>query len=166
MISDALRVVDTVPAASVLGDRGRRAAALGLRLTWTPCYYGGARPWLVCPSCGRRCARLHHVPGRLAEQEATCRRCLRLSYASKRLGWIARRLYRAERIREQLGGAPKAGGRLPARPRGMREATYARRRALVLRLEREAHEARQAQADRELMRWGARFVRDLARCVK
>lgn len=32
-----------------------------VRLTWTPCNYGGERPWFVCPGarCGRRVGKLY-----------------------------------------------------------------------------------------------------------
>jgi hypothetical protein len=32
-----------------------------VRLTWTPCNYGGRRPWFLCPAvgCGRRIAVLY-----------------------------------------------------------------------------------------------------------
>jgi hypothetical protein len=29
-----------------------------IRLSWTPCHFGGQRPWLHCPHCQRRVARL------------------------------------------------------------------------------------------------------------
>lgn len=27
-------------------------------IEWTPCHLGGERPWFLCPSCGRRMAKL------------------------------------------------------------------------------------------------------------
>src|SRR5258708_39773774 len=29
-----------------------------IRVSWTRCHYGGLRPWLHCPHCDRRVARL------------------------------------------------------------------------------------------------------------
>lgn len=31
-------------------------------LAWTPCYFGGARPWFLCPGCSRRVAVLYAFP--------------------------------------------------------------------------------------------------------
>src|SRR5215207_1253411 len=51
-----------------------------LILTWTPCNYGGSRPWFVCPGkgCGRRVAILYGPINPLL-----CRVCLGLTYASQ-----------------------------------------------------------------------------------
>jgi len=48
-------------------------------LSWTPCNYGGNRPWFSCPSCGRRVAKLY-----LASRYFLCRHCNNLSYSSQR----------------------------------------------------------------------------------
>ncbi len=52
-----------------------------LRLTWTPCNYGGSRPWFICPGdgCGRRVAIVYGPTSPLL-----CRRCNGLSYTSQR----------------------------------------------------------------------------------
>jgi hypothetical protein len=39
---------------------------------------GGLRAWLLCPSCGRRCGRLHLVDEN--DREFRCRLCLNLAY--------------------------------------------------------------------------------------
>jgi hypothetical protein len=51
-----------------------------LRLTWTPCNYGGSRPWFVCPGegCGRRVAIVYGPTS-----PPLCRLCRGLSYASQ-----------------------------------------------------------------------------------
>lgn len=51
-----------------------------LRLTWTPCNYGGSRPWFLCPGegCGRRAAILYGPVN-----PPQCRLCLGLAYASQ-----------------------------------------------------------------------------------
>jgi hypothetical protein len=82
--------------------------------------YGNLRFWFRCPSCSRRCAKLHGGwwPG--------CRRCLKLVYASQYESAARRSLRRAISIRRRLGGAEIVGGPLPERPKGMRRATYER----------------------------------------
>jgi hypothetical protein len=44
---------------------------------WTPCNYGGHRPWLICMTCGRRVAILY-----LRGKYFACRHCLDLTYQS------------------------------------------------------------------------------------
>jgi hypothetical protein len=44
---------------------------------WTPCNYGGHRPWLICMDCGRRVAVLY-----LRGKYFACRHCLDLTYRS------------------------------------------------------------------------------------
>jgi hypothetical protein len=52
-------------------------------LTWTPCHYGGQRPWFICPGvvsrrdCSRRVAILYG-----AGRHFLCRQCYHLTYAS------------------------------------------------------------------------------------
>ena len=47
-------------------------------LTWTPCHYGGQRPWLRCPGCQRRVALLC-----LGGKWFLCRHCYALPYGSQ-----------------------------------------------------------------------------------
>lgn len=51
-----------------------------VRLDWTPCQYGGARPWFLCPArgCGQRVAILY------GGAIFACRHCYRLAYESQR----------------------------------------------------------------------------------
>ena len=163
MISDGFCGVDTVPVISVLQDRGRQAESLGLRLAWTGCNFGGVRPWLVCPLCGARRAKLHYEPTFMRPSEAACRKCLQLGYMSKRARWVDRRLLRASRLRQRLGGVPSARRRFPPRPPGMHRRAYSRIRAQVVRLEREARVAQRVAEERALMRWETATANYLAR---
>jgi hypothetical protein len=49
-----------------------------LRLTWTPCNYGGSRPWILCDGCGRRVAIVYGPAS-----PPLCRLCRGLIYASQ-----------------------------------------------------------------------------------
>ncbi len=99
-------------------------------VTWTPCHYGGERPWWICPnrSCGRRVATLY-----LGNRYFLCRHCLRLVYASSQAsGTIERPRQRIEKLRKRLGVAPFPtwGGfefaTFVDRPRYMHQTTYRR----------------------------------------
>lgn len=61
---------------------------------WTPCRFGGQRPWLHCPCCGRRVVKLYLVGGSFR-----CRPCGGLVYASQRAGSL-------DRVLDRLASAP------------------------------------------------------------
>jgi hypothetical protein len=84
-------------------------------LEWTPCNFGGERPWFVCPGvgCGRRVAVLYG-PGKYF----LCRHCYDLRYESQRKDKGHRALRRAQKIRQRLVEAPTRPSRSPRGPRG------------------------------------------------
>ncbi len=87
------------------------------RLAWTPCNFGGSRPWFVCPGvgCGRRVAILYGPgPGQLL-----CRHCRDLTYQSQRTWELGRAERRIARAAARL--APDGG-----RPKGMHHITFLR----------------------------------------
>ena len=92
-------------------------------LEWTPCNFGGERPWFVCPevACGRRVAILYG-PGK----HFLCRHCYELRYQSQREDNKDRALRRARKIRERLGGSANMLEPFPERPKGMHLDTYMR----------------------------------------
>ena len=93
-----------------------------INLDTTPCTYGGARAWWVCPSCRRRAAVLYLGD----DSRFACRRCLRLAYPSQNESPHERALSRAQRIRSHLGGERAIGSPFPAKPRGMHWRNYSR----------------------------------------
>ena len=88
-------------------------------LTWTPCYYGGQRPWFICPGCGRRVAKLY-----LYRRFFRCRLCHRLVYTSQREDKIGRIGRRLQDIRISLGGSANLSEPFPSKPAGMQCRTY------------------------------------------
>jgi hypothetical protein len=103
-------------------------------LTWTPCPYGGRRPWFVCLGgrCGRRVAILYGV-----RRDFRCRRCAHLAYESQREDRMSRQLSKAQTIRLRLGGSASLREPFPEKPKGMHWRTYERLRWRELM----AHEA-------------------------
>ena len=91
-------------------------------LTWTACYYGGHRPWFVCPRCGRRVAILY------GRSRFGCRACQRLAYPSQNESAADRQMRKAQAIRERLGGSPDLSRPFPPKPPRMHWRTYARLR--------------------------------------
>lgn len=95
-------------------------------LAWTPCQFGGHRPWFVCPGeaggapCGRQAAILYD-----AGDGFLCRRCVGLAYPSTRLDGRDRLLARSRRLRGRLGGGQPLAG-LPRKPPRMYWTTYDR----------------------------------------
>jgi hypothetical protein len=64
----------------VLNDRdGPIPVQDRIRLTRTPCTFGGSRVWFTCAACSTRCAVLYHLGGSFL-----CRGCHRLAYFSTR----------------------------------------------------------------------------------
>jgi hypothetical protein len=112
-------------------------------LEWTPCNYGGNRPWFLCPGrgCGRRVAVLYGG-GIFA-----CRHCHQLAYQSQRGQRYQRALSRAQAIRRRLGGTASLFEPFPDKPKGMHWRTY----------ERLADKAREMEA----RSWPPFFLRQL-----
>ncbi len=71
-----------------------------VRVSWTRCHYGGARPWLHCPYCQRRAAILVR-----ALAGYCCRNCAgNPVYACQGKSTQARRHFEACKLRLRLGG--------------------------------------------------------------
>lgn len=98
-----------------------------VRLTTTPCHFGGERVWFFCPGmvsgrvCGRRVAILY-----TASRYFLCRHCYRLVYRSTREHDYERALNRAQALRRRLGGSGNVYERIPLKPKGMHWRTYRR----------------------------------------
>jgi hypothetical protein len=92
-------------------------------IAWTPCRFGGERPWFVCSvqSCGRWVTKLY---GRLF----ACRRCHRLAYECQQESTRHRGLAKARKIRMQLGGSANMFDEFPDKPKHMHWRTYNRLR--------------------------------------
>jgi hypothetical protein len=68
-----------------------------IRVEWTPCHFGGTRPWFRCPQCDRRVGVLYD-----AGKWFWCRHCTGLPYASQQHGGVDRWLEPLHRLREWL----------------------------------------------------------------
>ena len=94
---------------------------------WTPCHFGGERPWFICAAyrngvyCGRRVAKLFGA-GRLF----ACRHCYDLAYQSQHESPDGRALLKCQRIRMDLGGSASLFEPFPDKPKGMHWRTYLR----------------------------------------
>ena len=79
----------------------------GIPIVWTPCRFGGERPWFMCSVarnnvyCWRRVIKLYGA-GRFF----SCRHCYRLAYASQQESAHHRGLGKSQKIRMRLGGSP------------------------------------------------------------
>lgn len=113
-------IVELLPGCEV-SSRSPGLAALGLALSWTPCHFGGSRPWLVCPGCQTRRLRLHRRDGRFR-----CRVCLGASYWSQRLRSVDRAHNRRRNLRRALGSSGDLRAAFPEKPPRMHWRTYFR----------------------------------------
>lgn len=111
-----------------------------LQIEHTPCAFGGARPWFACPSCGRRAAKLFLLNGRFA-----CRKCQRLTYASRSEDDLARAWRKQSKLEKKLGENW-------TRPRHMHHATRDRIVAAIFECEQRREDALAFWFDRLLPR--------------
>jgi len=116
-------------------DGHRSEAGVFVGVTWTPCHYGGSRPWFLCPSrgCGRRVAVLY------GGNDFGCRACRRLTYTTQRVPPASRSLERAQRLRVRLGGSVDLTQPFPSKPKGMHFLTYMRYAMRAWRAEDQAN---------------------------
>jgi hypothetical protein len=101
-------------------------------IQWTPCNYGGRRPWLVC-LCGKRAGKLYRGSAWLG-----CRQCADVVYESQKRSRRARLSRKAMGIRARLGDYGRPGiDPFPPRPFGMQRKIYNRLRTRAELIERE-----------------------------
>jgi len=108
----------------------------------TPCNYGGARSWFLCPGCGTRRDVLFSVRGRFH-----CRQCHDLAYTSTREDAMDRATRRIWRLQEKLSYLDGDPWHIPSKPEGM---TYRKYWRLIVQLRNEILERDALFAD-ELM---------------
>jgi hypothetical protein len=113
----------------------RAGAVQRIPVVWTPCHFGGLRPWFKCFRCNRRVGKLYNT-----EASLQCRRCLDLWYASQRRGEKSRRYLQALKLRLRLNGIANLRELFPPRPKRMHQRTYDRLRRQAERLEADLRE--------------------------
>jgi hypothetical protein len=104
-------------------------------IAWTPCHLGGERPWLLCPCCGRRVAKLY------GGSVFACRYCMRLNYPCQQASKSDRALNQAWALRQKLGcdsGPFDYPAQYISRPKGMHRSTFAKRIEKLTRIEEKA----------------------------
>ena len=91
-----------------------------IRVSWENLHFGGERPWMHCPHCQKRVARLYEgLAGYF------CRACLgNPIYASQALSAQSRGHFQACKLRLRLRGNASLAAPIPERPRGMHRGTY------------------------------------------
>jgi len=110
------------------GDGDWQTVQQRVPIRWTPCRFGGERPWFICNVsanrvyCGRQVAKLYGA-GRLF----ACRHCYRLGYQAQRGGPLDRAHHQLARLHRRLGADYDGpDGIPPPRPKWMRLRTYDR----------------------------------------
>lgn len=112
---------------------------------WSPCHFGGMRPYFLCPGgiggrwCSRRVTKLY-----LGPRGFLCRHCYDLAYESQCEAWDLRLARQARKHRAALGGSLEAGSAVPPKPKGMHRRTYERH---LEEIEKAEDAADQALAD-------------------
>ena len=91
------------------------------------CHYGGARKWLLCPSCDVRTGVLYNVG-----KYFRCRKCTGISYASQSEGSLDRKVRKTRKVRRKLdigseNWSPDClGDPIYMKPKGMHWQTFGR----------------------------------------
>jgi hypothetical protein len=102
-----------------------------VRVSWTKVHLGGERPWLHCPHCQKRVAKLYSGLGGYF-----CRACVGdPPYATQQLSAHGRAHFKACKLRLRLDGEAQLSKPFPKRPRRMHRRTYERLKREGLRLE-------------------------------
>lgn len=83
-------------------------------VVWTPCNFGGKRPWFLCPRCNARVGVLY------CRSRFLCRKCHNLRYKSQRQCILGRTIARMAKLESRIG----VNGNSLARPKYMRQKTY------------------------------------------
>jgi hypothetical protein len=109
-----------------------RLGAIGI--TWTPCTFGGARPWWLCPSCGRRCAVLFLR----TDGAPACRICHGINYEVQGMSRVDRLFARRDKVLARLGAIGEAASAIIRKPSRMRWKTFTRMRNDAIRFEVDA----------------------------
>ncbi len=100
------------------GDR--EPVSIIIKFDWTPCHYGGRRPWFLCPKCGRRVAILY------GGKYFHCRLCRNLAYPNENESPAFRMLQKANKIKRRLNCEPGVQNRILFKPKGMHQKTFDR----------------------------------------
>jgi len=105
------------------GEREAKHLRYQVPITWTPCHYGGERPWFECPNqrCWRRVGRLYLCGGYFV-----CRHCTGAAYASQNEAASDRLMRKARKIRRRLGASTNLTEEIWPKPRGMHWRTFER----------------------------------------
>jgi hypothetical protein len=113
----------------------RSGATQRIWLRWSPCNYGGQRPWFICAHCNKRVGKLYNSGASLG-----CRRCLDLRYTSQRRGAKSRRYLQALKLRLRLNVIANLDEPFPDRPKRMHRKTFERLRRKGEELEADLRE--------------------------
>lgn len=115
-----------------------------VELDWTPCHFGGERPWFRFPGCGRRAGILYDTADGFL-----CRRCGNFAYQMENETRTGRKILKAKRLRVRLGGTGNLLETLPGKPPDMSERTYERLRARSERADQAACSALPRETGRQ-----------------
>ena len=97
-------------------------------IRWTPCRFGGERPWFVCDVTPTACIAADGLRSSMVlAGYLPAGHCYRLGYAIQRDGPMDRAHHRLRRLHRKLGADYDGpDGMPPKRPKWMRQRTYDR----------------------------------------
>jgi hypothetical protein len=113
-----VKVLDGECALVSYSDRRGEAITERIGIEWTPCNYGGARPWWTCPQCDRRCAIVYAR----GMWPFMCRLCANLTYETAQSDAFTRAICKTNKRHARLGW--EWGKPFPPKPKGMHRRTW------------------------------------------
>jgi hypothetical protein len=123
------------------GDDEWRHVEERVYLDWTPCNYGGRRPWFLCPGCGRRVGILA-----AAGKYFLCRHCYGLKYSSQLESDLDRAQRKVQKIKDRMGE------KTWTKPKRMHQNTFDRLKRRLIEAEMKADEIFCIMAAKIMMR--------------
>ena len=100
-----------------------------LQIDYSPCHFGGSRPWFICPCCGHRMAYLLFYNHKFG-----CRHCLNTCYSIENKTPIDRQRLREQRLLSQLDCDSYSELTLLdclRKPKGMHFSTFEKKKHIV-----------------------------------
>ena len=84
-------------------------------IDYTPCHYGGSRPWFRCPNCLKRVGLLYDARGAFS-----CRHCSGLAYRTQSESELDRLFTKKHKFERSI--SDESG--YPSKPKGMHQTTW------------------------------------------
>lgn len=116
-----------------------------VRISKSPCTYGGHRRWLHCPECDERVTSVF-----ISAHKVACRKCLNLAYTSQSMNTYDRKIAKYKQLKNKVDRYNNQG--ITAKSRGIQDRT-------LIQLESKLISIR-AEIDRQYLAMTSSFINE------